>query len=392
MQRRLVLSLLLPALLYFAASTISTHKAAAMGFDYRPVERPPVVERLPANEQPAPPATINTFNTQGHIGVILPLQTIAYRRLAEQVRLGILTASNLAYKAPLPIVFYSTTTESDRIREAYDRAVWDGARAVIGPLTRKGVSGLANSGMMSVPTVVLNAPYADVILPQQAYVFGLQIEPEARQTAKLAFTQGGRKALIISGKTALSQRVAQAFVSEWLALKGDVADKFVYSTDPAELVSLRELLTETVADVVFVSVDAPRARFIRPYLGNELPIYATSLVYSSNADRTELYDLNGVRFLDMPWLLEEDHPAVMAYLRPSIDSDALDEERFYALGIDAFRIVQALLDSPSYVPELDGVTGTIRLDERQYFTRELTPAHFSYGRARLFARERSRTE
>jgi hypothetical protein len=377
-----------------------------MGFDYRPIQRPPADEETtpPENTTPfstpsdnttpftTPPANTTPFTTQGHIGVILPLQSIAFRRLAEQVRLGILTASNLAYKAPLPIIFYSTTTESNQIREAYERAVFDGAKAVIGPLTRKGVSELARSGMVSVPTLALNVPYANVPMPQQLYVFGLQIESEARQTAKLAFAQGGRKALIIIGKTALSRRISRAFISEWTALKGDVADKFEYATDPANLADLRALLTKTVADVVFVAVDAPLARFIRPYLGNELPVYATSLVYASNADRTELYDLNGVRFLDMPWLLEEDHPAVMTYLRPSIDSDALDEERFYALGIDAFRIIQALLDNPSYVPEIDGVTGTIRLDEHQYFTRELTPAQFSWGKARLFAREPSGVE
>jgi outer membrane PBP1 activator LpoA protein len=394
MQRRLILSLLLPALLYFAASGISTQQAAAMGFDYRPIERPPVneLQRPPVNEETAPPTNTSIFTKQGHIAVILPLQSIDFRRLAEQVRLGILTASNLAYKAPLPIIFYSTTTESQRIREAYERAVSDGAKAVIGPLTRKGVSELAQSGVISVPTVALNVPYENVILPRQNYAFGLQIESEARQTAKLAFAQGGRKVLVLMANTALSQRISRAFVSEWIALKGDVADRFTYTTDPASLVDLRALLTETVADVVFVSVDAPRARFIRPYLGNELPIYATSLVYASNADRTELYDLNGVRFLDMPWLLLEDHPAVLAYLRPAIDSDALDEERFYALGIDAFRITQGLLDNPAYVSEIDGVTGTIRLDERRYFTRELTPAHFAWGRVRLFARERSAVE
>ena len=352
-----------------------------MGFDYRSIQRPPVAE------EPTPSSDERTYITQGHIGVILPLQSSAFGRLAEQVRLGIITAFNMQSETSLPIIIYSTTTESRRINEAYERAVSNGAQAVIGPLTRKGVSALARSGMISVPTVALNAPDEDVTLAQQFYVFGLQIESEARQVAKLAFTQGGRKALIIAGQTALSQRISQAFVSEWKALKGDVANKFVYTTDPAALVGLRQLLTETIADVVFISLDASRARFIRPYLGNEFPIYATSLVYSSNADRTDLYDLNGVRFVDMPWLLQEDHPAVMTYLRPPIDSDALDEERFYALGIDAFRIVKALLESPSYVPEIDGVTGTIRLDEHQHFTRELTPAQFTYGKARLFTEE-----
>ena len=97
----------------------------------------------------------------------------------------------------------------------------------------------------------------------------------------------------------------------------------------------------------------------------------------------ELYDLNGIRFMDMPWLLQEDHPAVMTYLQAPQDSSALDEERFYALGIDSYRIVQALLEHGVKVPIIDGVTGTIKLDKRQYFTHELTPAYFSYGVAHL---------
>lgn len=144
MQRRLVLSLLLPALLYFATSGISTHHAAAMGFDYRSIRRPP-----PAINA-APPADDRIFITQGHhIGVILPLQSSAFGRLAEQVRLGILTASNMASDTSLPIIIYATTADSLRIGEAYERAVSSGAQAVIGPLTRKGVSELARSGRIT---------------------------------------------------------------------------------------------------------------------------------------------------------------------------------------------------------------------------------------------------
>ena len=133
-------------------------------------------------------------------------------------------------------------------------------------------------------------------------------------------------------------------------------------------------------------MNAPRARFIRTYLGTQLPIYATSLVYASSSDRLQLYDLDGVRFMDMPWLLEQDHPAVMTYQRIVMESNALDEERFYALGIDAYRIAQALLNGNGMAPEIDGVTGKITLNG-QNFSRALTPAYFSYGRTRLFTEE-----
>ncbi len=329
--------------------------------------------------------------TRAHIGVILPLQSRAYGRLAEQVRLGVLTASNMASYNALPVIVYSTGDDTRGIVQAYERAVQDGARVIIGPLTRDGVSTVAESTIVAVPTVALNVPYTSITLPRQMYVFGLQIESQAQQVARLAFRHGGRKALLVVGESALSQRIASAFTQQWKALKGDIADEFVYSTDALALAGLRELLDTTAADVAFLAVNAPRARFIRAYLGTQFPIYATSLIYASSADKLELYDLDGVRFMDMPWLLQEDHPAVMTYLRAPLESSALDEERFYALGIDAYRISQALLENSAEIPVIDGVTGTITLDSQQRFTHQLTPAFFSYGTARLFTEE-PRTE
>jgi outer membrane PBP1 activator LpoA protein len=287
----------------------------------------------------------------------------------------------------LPVIVYSTTGDTQGIVQAYEQAVRDGARVIIGPLTRDGVSAVAESTIVAVPTVTLNVPDASITLPRQMYVFGLQIETEAEQVARLAFTHGGRKVLLVVSQSALSQRIARAFAQQWKALKGDISDEFIYSTEALALASLRDLLDTTAADVAFLAVNAPRARFIRAYLGTQFPIYATSLVYASSADKLELYDLDGVRFMDMPWLLQEDHPAVMTYLRAPLDSSALDEERFYALGIDAYRISQSLLDNSAEVPTIDGVTGLISLDQQQRFTHQLTPAFFSYGTARMLTEE-----
>ena len=317
-----------------------------------------------------------------HVGVILPLQSSAYGRFAEQVRLGILNASSMASYNALPVTVYSTTDDTQRILDAYQQATQEGARVIIGPLTRDAVTAVARQAFVSVPTLALNVPETGGTLPPNMYVFGLQIEAEAEQVASLAFSRGGRKALLVVSDDPLGQRIAAAFARQWKAKKGDIADEFVYSTQPADLANLRELMQTTAADVVFLALNASRARFIRTYLGTDLPIYATSLVYASK-EKLELYDLNGIRFMDMPWLLQEDHPAVMTYLQAPQDSNALDEERFYALGIDAYRIAQALEEHGAKVPQIDGVTGTIKLDKQQNFVHELTPAYFSYGTAHV---------
>jgi hypothetical protein len=365
MQSRPVLLLLVVALLYWAGAPLATRHAAAQA------ELPQI------GDEPVP-------LIQPHVAVILPLQSNSFGRHADSVRLGVFAAAGLQVDG-LPVIVYATSEEPARILEAYQRAVSSGGAAVIGPLTRNGVSALAASGEVSVPTIALNVPDTDVRLPPLMYVFGLQVESEARQVAKYAVAQGGKAAFIVTRDTALDRRIAQAFTEQWKALKGKVAEQFVYTTEVATPARLRERLLATSADTIFLSLDAPRARFVRPYLGSKQAIYATSMVFASTTGAADLYDLEGVRFLDMPWLLQPDHPAVMSYLRADVQGAALDQERFYALGIDAYRIARALLENPAWRGPLDGVTGTISLETGQHFTRELMPAHFAGGAARSLA-------
>ena len=297
------------------------------------------------------------------------------------MRLGILAAAALVHEDGLGVTVYATTEDADQILTAYQRAVSRGARAVIGPLTRNGVTALALSGVVSVPTLALNIPDGDILMPRDLYTFGLQIEAEARQVAQFAYSHGGHRVFVVAGETALGGRIAQAFADEWKKLKGEFAGQFAYGTEGAALARLREQVTTSKADLIFLSLDAARARFIRSYLGGILPIYATSLVFASGTDTLANFDLEGVRFLDMPWLLQPDHPAVMSYPRPEAKRP-LDQERFYALGIDAYRIVQELLRPYEPMVSLDGVTGTITPGDAQQFTRSLVPAQFSQGRAK----------
>ena len=313
--------------------------------------------------------------------MILPLQSASFGRLADSVRLGILAASGADQGLESTLHVYATTEDPDQILMAYHRSVTLGARAVIGPLTRNGVTALAHSGAVTVPTLALNVPEGDVLLPRNLYVFGLQLEAEARQAAQLAFQQGARRMFLIAGETSLDSRITQAFLAEWARLKGEAVGQFQYTTEAAGLAKLREQLEASTADAVFFTIGAARARFIRAYVGSTLPVYATSQVLVSSTDRLGNYDLEGVRFLDMPWLLQPDHPAVLSYFKDVADTP-FDQERFYALGIDAYRVVQELLHPYRSTEPLDGVTGTIKLGDDQQFERTLVPAQFVHGAAR----------
>jgi outer membrane PBP1 activator LpoA protein len=81
----------------------------------------------------------------------------------------------------------------------------------------------------------------------------------------------------------------------------------------------------------------------------------------------------------MPWFVQPDHPAVMVYPAPRARL-SIDQERLYALGIDAYRIAALLLKPEQKRLVLDGVTGRLTLEEGNTFSRALMPAEMSAGR------------
>lgn len=317
-----------------------------------------------------------------HIALLLPAHSSAFARPAEAVKLGFVTAAKTQGGAPLPIRFYSVTDDNQNIVAGYNQALAAGARFVVGPLTRNGVSALAASNLVRAPTLALNVPDGAVPLPSNLYLLSLQVEAEARQVAQIAVKDGRLHAFTINGETPLLRRIHQAFVDEFIRLGGRHVAEYEFTADAAGLIRIKQAIGLDLADMAFLALDFQRARLARPYLGT-LPIYATSQIYPGNAGPLAGFDLANIRFVDMPWLLQPDHPAVMVYPRQEF-RDAVDLERLYALGIDAFRIVQWLLEGNSS-GALDGVTGRLTLGRDRQFARELTSAEFADGKLLIFA-------
>jgi uncharacterized protein len=359
MQRAPAFLVLLLSLLYLGAGTLAMREAAAQ-------------EQAGAGAQGP------------HIAVLLPLQSPTLGRLADAVRRGVLEAHRVHAGTGLPVVIIASGEDPYEITQAYERAVQQGARFIIGPLTRSAVSVVASSNLTTVPTLALNAPETDVPLPDRLHLFGMQVENEARQLARLAAQQGRRRALIVVSDTPLSKRLGEAFRAEWLQRGNQVEDEFQYTTDVASLSKLRDMLTIGTADMVFLALDGKRAKLIRSYLGLSMSIYATSLVHTSDAPLAN-YELNGVYFVDMPWLLTPDHPAVLSYERPDPAQANIEYQRFYAIGIDAYRIAQSLLKSDTEFQPLDGVTGYITLDRDRRLAREAVSAQFVQGETRVLS-------
>lgn len=311
------------------------------------------------------------------IVLLLPLDSAAFGRAAEATRQGFLAAA--ALEPDFPVSTQSVSDQPEEFLTAYRQVAQAKPALIVGPLTRSAVTALSASAP-SVPTLALNLPESALTMPDNLYLFSLAVESEARQIARQAFAEGRRTALAITARSALAKRMQGAFLDEWMRLGGTLTANLSLPTDPARLPKLREAAAQQAADMIFLAADAEQARSVRPYLDIATPTYATSQVYAGNGETGRNHDLNGIRFTEMPWFLIPDHPAVMAYPRP--EAIGIDLERFYALGIDAFRLATWLVQNPS-PPEgmmLDGVTGQITLTARQ-FTRESEIAQFRQGDA-----------
>lgn len=321
--------------------------------------QPPVVSAAVAKPAPVVAPVLPAISTEPrvpHIALMLPLKSPLFAKAADAVRLGFLAAAGTESKG-LPVRVYPCTDENTEVVALYQQALTNGAVAVAGPLTQKGVAALAANPDLKTPTLALNM--LDGTRTDNLYFFGLPPETEARQAAQRATAAGLLSATVVSTNTPLSKRLAQAFSDEWQRAGGILQSEIVYNGDPTPL----KELSQDPGNSVFLAAEIDKARLLRPYINASIPVYATSQVFSGNSNTLTNYDLADVRFYDMPWMLQPDHPAVMIYPR-AVPALTADMDRLYALGIDAYRLLQVLLfeHNPANVMPLDGVTGKISLN------------------------------
>ena len=308
-----------------------------------------------------------------HIALLLPLSSPSLGPSAQSVYQGFQAAASIK-ASDFPIRVYSDFIEPASVVTAYRSAIANGAVAVVGPLTRDSIHQLVEEKNIPVPTLTLNV--IEGLVPPQMYFFGMAVDGEARQIAKLARQQGFKQAIVIYTQDTLSQRLQFAFEDKWTHSGGTIFREIEYGNDTS-------VLSDIVAPpdtMVFFATDSKKTRSIHSYLPNIFPGYGTSQLFSGNTEKLLNFDLNDIRFIDMPWLLQTELPAVMAYPRAYPPLTA-DQERLYALGIDAYKLIHLLIagQAKAAMP-LDGVTGRLRLNGRT-FVREATPAVFVQGRA-----------
>lgn len=337
----------------------------------------------PARESlPDPLSTYMTlkivYPTQ--IALLLPLQG-QLKESAAALQTGFFESYYELQKSmpsKMPVIKIYDSTQGN-IKNVYARAVNEGATLVVGPLTKPELEQLTQ-GSFAVPTLALNT-LSTGARKTNLYQFGLAPEDEVIQLADKMIENGHQNPLLIVPNDDLGQRVTVAFTNRFRQQHKqpvavirfepgqDVATEIHQKLQPAG----NAFRYDSVALIAF----AKEGRQIRPLLSyysqNQLPVYATSHIFSGVLSEPEDSDLEGTLFCDIPLILD---PSGFK----NITDPALERfKRLYALGYDAFKLTPYLTEFSNDL-EWHGLTGQLSADNNQVIHRRLKWAEFRGGR------------
>ena len=348
------------------------------------------------------------------IALLLPLSG-RYANAAKAIRDG-LFASYYAKKdkEEIMIRIYDTEGKPEKIEQIYEQAVTNGAQFIIGPLNKVSINKLTEQDALSVPTLALN--YIDSensSLPQELFQFGLSPEEEALQVAERTWLDGHVNAAILTPIGPWGDRVYKAFSERWEQIGGRIVEQQSYNSSKNDFSApIRKLLNIDESkrryrkmtsllktklkyttyrrqdiDFIFIAGFPRQARQIRPQLkffhASQVPVYATSHIFTGNLNPTRDRLMDGIRFGDMPWVLSEStsHRGLRNEIESLISKAGNKHQRLYAMGVDAFNIIPALNTLKAYPYErYQGETGSLSLDEKQHVKRQLSWVYFRSGR------------
>lgn len=237
----------------------------------------------------------------------------------------------------------------------YQHALEDGADLVIGPLTKADASAVA-ARFNRTPTLLLND--FGFSLSSTKYAFGYAPKDEAQQLAEVLHERGHHRILMVVPDNFWGQEIATSFESAALHQGLEIVSQVRYSTPKTLAFSLKQALhyhehqTKTAQgrktvevtrrrdiDAIFMLAYPSMARQIMPmlkyYYAGDIPVYATSTAYAAHYQPNLDKDLDGMYFLDIPWVFS--HQIGEGHWPESWNTYS----RLYALGYDAYGLSQA---------------------------------------------------
>ena len=346
------------------------------------------------------------------IGLLVPLQEnylTPSKTLIDGFMDAYYSAMNLPTKKSkkLPeIRIYDSS--SGEIAAVYNQAVKDGMDLIIGPMRQSEVEALGKLDDLPVPTISLNRlDSSSAASTDNLYQFGLSTEDELTQIANRAWQRGHRNILMISPDNSWGRKSADFMRQHWVTKGGSMVEDVRYPISvndftkflkqPLQIdlsekrgLSIKRFINSRVKysarrrqdiDVVVMLGYPIKARQIKPALdflyASDIPVMATSHIFSGIEQTGLDRDLSQVEFTSMPWTLKGQ---LAKELQPDKQLHTA-YRHLYALGHDSFLIARNLSNLEKSEPfPLFGATGLLSLQDGT-IVREQKWAKFKRGAA-----------
>ena len=348
-----------------------------------------------------------------NIAVLLP-ETGNFALVSQAIRQGIM-AAYFDDNQSTHINFYAVETNNQtgsNVLLRYREAIEQGANLIIGPLDKEAVNILAQAESLPIPVLALNR-LTPGTQARNLIQFGLAPEDDAIAVADYASKKGYQRALVLAPHSPWGSRLVTAFSTEWEENGGKVINAAYYPEKQSDFSNIIEpllsvkssqaryqTLKKTVAvpleyeprrrqdiDFIFLVARPQQARQLMPQLkfhhSGLLPIIATSHAYTGFPDPRENIDLNGLVISDIPWVFDDIATSDTAYQALQKNEKAYFDKlkRFYALGIDSYRLIPALNHLTEVADaQFNGVTGNLSIDHAGHVYRETRWATFKNGK------------
>ncbi len=301
------------------------------------------------------------------IAVLLPLSgplSTAGNAVLDGVLSAYYASAAQQIRIPEITIFDTESLPLDLLFDIVRTGNYDG---IIGPLERERVELLLDYNRLQIPIVALNRLPPASNREQPILGIGLAVESEARQIVERASRDGHHAAILIAPNTAWGDRASSTFASNWQNLDNSLAAILHFSgtADQAPLLesalhinqsaqrrgNLQSLLGKQLSftprrredvDMLYMAASPDQARQLIPlmafFFAEDLPVYATSNIFSGaeNADLDR--DLDDVIFLNYPWVFEP-NPRVSSLPNPT-EPLSQDLKNLQSLGVDAYYLLR----------------------------------------------------
>jgi len=310
--------------------------------------------------------------------------------------------------------FHYLDNDADAAVGAWFEARERGSDFVIGPLASSQVDSLLALPDISVPTLLLNRPTDDSLVPdptRPVAMLALPPEEEAELAAVRALVNEFDRAVVVAQQSDFGKRVADRFGETFQLGGGRVLARTEYTPGEFDHTETLEALLEidrsrqriarleqvlgsdiesepqrrTDFDLVFLAARGGDGRQIMPqlrFLGVQpRPVYATSDIWPGG---NVSGDLDGVQFPSAPWMLQQGEAARQRLRAERMYPELVaspTRSGLHALGRDALALVPWIsMMKRDPMLYLAGNVGRLRLANGVVLERDLPWARVEDGR------------